>query len=164
MRKEVVVAFGSNLGDRANYLCAALNALSSLCHTELMKTSKIYETKAWGYEDQPDFLNSVAVFKTKLSPQAFLGACLGIESALGRERLFENGPRVIDLDMLFYEDVSLNGDELTLPHPRLTERLFVIRPLLDIYPEGKYNEFDFARNYNELSAESIVETGIDFKL
>ena len=130
--KQAAVALGTNLGDRRANLLAALDALAALPHTREVRRSRVYETKPVGYADQPDFLNMVVLLETDLSPRALLGACLGIEAALGRRRSFQNAPRVIDLDLLWMENETSNTPELILPHPRMCERAFVMVPLKDV--------------------------------
>ncbi len=152
---RAVVALGSNLGERFVHLERALHALSLLPGTKALAVSTVYETEPVGYDDQPLFLNAVALLETELSPHALLGACLGIESALGRERTIRNGPRVIDLDVLLIEGAVLEEAELTLPHPRMGEREFVLAPLADIFPDGRPLGFDFSREVAQASGKGI---------
>ncbi len=134
--KQAAIALGSNLGDRADNLAAAIRALAALPGTAILRMSGVYETKPVGYTDQPDFLNMVVLVETDRSPRALLGACLGIEAALGRRRSFANAPRVIDLDLVWMEDETSADPELTLPHPRMQERAFVIAPLREVLGEN----------------------------
>lgn len=120
------------MGDRKANIENALKALDLLPTTKVLKVSNIYETEPWGYEKQKCFLNCAVLVETDLSPAALLGGLLGIEAAMGRVRTIKNGPRIIDLDLLLYGDVTVNTDELILPHPRMSERAFVLCPLLDI--------------------------------
>ena len=142
--KQAVLAFGTNQGDRADYLRRALAAVGALPHTEVTAVSSVYETDPVGYTDQPDFYNMLAVVRTALSPRALLGACLGIEAALGRVRTFANAPRVIDVDLLLMEGETAADAELTLPHPRMWERGFVMVPLCELFPEKHACGVDFA--------------------
>lgn len=130
--KRAVIALGTNMGDRQGNLTSAVESLNLLPGTKVLQYSKVYETEPWGYTDQDMFLNACVLVETTLSPQALLGACLGIEAGLGRVRTFKNGPRVIDLDIILYEGVTLNTEELTIPHPRYKEREFVLKPLGDL--------------------------------
>lgn len=132
------VGFGTNMGDREYNIRLALESLDLVPNTRVVSSSKIYETKPWGYLNQPDFLNGVIEVETSLSPAALLGALLGIEAAMGRIREIKNGPRVIDLDLLMYDDIKLSTDELVLPHPRMMERAFVLKPLIDLMPRAEY--------------------------
>lgn len=132
---RAVLGLGGNLGDRAANLSAAVKALEHLPGTRVTALSSLYETAPVGYADQPDFLNRVAVVETSLSPRALLGSCLGIEAALGRVRGRRFGPRVVDIDLLLYEGVASGDPELTLPHPRMMERAFVLVPLAELFPD-----------------------------
>lgn len=135
---KAYIGFGTNLGNRIEQIELALDAIKLLPNTALLRCSPIYETKPWGYLDQSNFLNGVAEVETNLSPALFLGSLLGIEAAMGRIRTIKNGPRVIDLDLLMYDDFASDRAELTLPHPRMMERAFVLKPLIDLCPEEKY--------------------------
>ena len=132
---RLYVALGTNQGDLADNLRRAAAALGRLPGTAVAALSPVYETDPVGYADQPCFYNAVAAVDTALSPRALLGACLGIEAAMGRVRTVSNGPRVIDLDLVWGEAPPCADAELTFPHPRLTERAFVLVPLCDICPD-----------------------------
>ncbi|MEO1767134.1 2-amino-4-hydroxy-6-hydroxymethyldihydropteridine diphosphokinase [Thiobacter aerophilum] len=129
------IALGSNLAEPANQVTRALVELARLPHTRLIARSSLYRTAPVGYLDQPDFINAVASVETMLPPRALLDALLGLEHAFGREREFRNAPRILDLDLLLYGDLVLHEEGLTLPHPRMHERAFVLAPLLEIAPE-----------------------------
>lgn len=133
---KVLLGFGGNIGDTDAHFDAAKAALSRLPHTTVLRESTRRRTAPVGYLDQPDFLNSVVELETALSPQALLGACLGIEAAVGRVRTFPNAPRVIDIDVLLCEGFQSDSAELTVPHPRMHEREFVLTPLRELYPNG----------------------------
>ncbi len=134
--KTIFIALGTNLGDRLANLCTAIESLApDVCVT---RESTIYETPPWGYTEQPAFLNMVIEAGTNLSPHALLIYLKKRESALGRVKLFQNGPRQIDLDILFYDELILDDENLTIPHPRLHERGFVLVPLADIAPEFEH--------------------------
>ena len=134
---RAVIGLGGNLGDPCQTLTLALDALDALCGTRLLRVSGFYVTQAVEVkEPQPDYLNCVAEVETALSPHALLGACLGIESALGRVRAGYKSPRTADLDLLVYEGFASESEELTLPHPRMLHRAFVLVPLLELYPDG----------------------------
>mgnify|MGYP001488379066 CR=1 FL=1 len=133
----VVIGLGTNMGDRLKNLNTALHALSLVPQTNVIKASRVYSTKPVGYDEQEDFYNAAAIVETNLTPQAMLGACLGIEAAMGRVRRVKNGPRIIDIDLLLYESYFSDSFELTLPHPRIKERAFVMIPLLDLFPSGR---------------------------
>lgn len=133
MQHRVYLALGSNLGDRRANLAAALAALAP--QVRLLKRSALYETAPWGYADQPDFLNQVVAAETALPPVELLAYLKEIEVQVGRQPSFRYGPRAIDLDILFYDELVLETPELVIPHPRLDERLFVLAPLAEIAPE-----------------------------
>jgi 2-amino-4-hydroxy-6-hydroxymethyldihydropteridine diphosphokinase len=129
----VYLALGSNLGDRLANLKQAIASLTP--QMEVKAKSAVYETPPWGYEDQPKFLNQVIKAKTYLEPEQLLKHLKRLEVALGRKESFPNGPRLIDMDILFYDDLVLNTGSLIIPHPRLHERGFVLLPLMDINPD-----------------------------
>ena len=129
----VFLALGSNLGDRLANLKQTIAALTP--QMEVKAKSQVYETPPWGYEDQPKFLNQVIKAKTYLDPEPLLKHLKRLELALGRKESFPNGPRLIDIDILFYDDLVLNKPSLVIPHPRLHERGFVLLPLMDIDPD-----------------------------
>ncbi len=123
---------GSNEGDRLQHLSKALNLINQKAGT-LIDQSAVYVTVAWGYEDQPDFLNQVISISTPLSPQQLLTELLAIEQELGRTRTGAKWmQRIIDLDILFYNDLVLTTEALTIPHPFLQDRRFVLAPLMEI--------------------------------
>ena len=129
----VYLALGSNLGNRLSNLKQAVAAFSP--QMEVKARSHVYETPPWGYEDQPRFLNQVIKVKTYLEPEPLFKHIKRLEVALGRKISFQNGPRLIDIDLLFYDDLILNTTSLVIPHPRLHERGFVLLPLMDIDPD-----------------------------
>lgn len=131
---RVYIALGSNLGDKKENIDKAINEINSLKTCHLIKISKFYETKPVGYLEQEDFLNCAIKIKTLLSPKELIKELLRIESELKRERIIRWGPRTIDLDIIFYDDIITSSDDIIIPHPRMHERLFVLKPLCDIAP------------------------------
>jgi 2-amino-4-hydroxy-6-hydroxymethyldihydropteridine diphosphokinase len=129
----VYLALGSNVGNRAANLKAAIAALPP--QMEVKAKSRVHETPPWGYTDQEKFLNQVLKVETYLDPEPLLKHLKRLEVALGREPTFPNGPRLIDIDMLFYDDLVYESSALVIPHPRLHERGFVLLPLMDIAPD-----------------------------
>jgi 2-amino-4-hydroxy-6-hydroxymethyldihydropteridine diphosphokinase len=127
------IALGANLGDRLAALRAAIERIKDL--GTVIKISSIYETDPVGYLDQPTFYNAVLLLETDLSPETVMKELLGIEADLGRVRAFANAPRAIDLDLLLYGDEDRETPLLTLPHPRMHERGFVLVPLAEIAPD-----------------------------
>ena len=126
------VGVGTNMGDRLLNIKRSIEALKLLPGTTVEAVSNIYETEPWGLKEQDNFLNGVIKLCTTLSPNALLGGLLGIEAAFGRVREIKNGPRILDLDLLIYDDVIMNTAELVLPHPFITEREFVLKPLCEL--------------------------------
>ena len=130
------LALGTNLGDRLANLNAAAAALPP--QVKVLQASPVYQTAPWGYLDQPDFLNQALQAETMLSPQELLQYLKKLETELGRRPGIRFGPRLIDLDILFYDDLILKTDMLTIPHARLAERAFVLAPLAAIAPEMRH--------------------------
>ncbi|MCP1375532.1 2-amino-4-hydroxy-6-hydroxymethyldihydropteridine diphosphokinase [Dyella lutea] len=134
--RDAYVALGSNLGDSRATLVGAAEALAALPGSRLAGISRIYRTPPWGRRDQPDFLNAVVRLRTTLEPHDLLDALMAIERRFGRTRDGERwGPRTLDLDLLHVDGVVLDEPQLTLPHPRMGERAFVLLPLADLAPE-----------------------------
>jgi 2-amino-4-hydroxy-6-hydroxymethyldihydropteridine diphosphokinase len=129
------IGLGSNMGDPRCHLERAFSALDKLPGTSMVAKSSLYRSAPLGYQDQPDFINAVAKITTTLSPRALLEALLGIEHSHGRERTFRNAPRTLDLDILLYDSVQLHERGLTIPHPQMHRRAFVLCPLLEIAPD-----------------------------
>lgn len=138
--KQAFIALGSNLADPIKQVNTALAALENIPKTQLVKKSSLYRTAPVdcpqdGTNDVPDFINAVAEVATDLAPLELLDALFEIENTAGRERPYRNAPRVLDCDLLLYEDTILSTEKLTLPHPRLHERGFVLLPLFEIAPQ-----------------------------
>jgi 2-amino-4-hydroxy-6-hydroxymethyldihydropteridine diphosphokinase len=129
------VALGSNLGDSQQQLLHAIDALANLPHTRVQARSRFYRTPPWGVRDQPDFLNAVVTLETSLPPHTLLEALLEIERAAGRQRDGVRwGPRKLDLDLLHVDGHTISDETLTLPHPHIAQRAFVLLPLHDVAP------------------------------
>lgn len=133
MNHNVYLGLGSNLGDRRANLQAALAAFPP--QLEVLATSPIYETEPWGYRDQDEFLNQAVLVSTDLAPAELLVFLKGLEKQLGRVPTFKNGPREIDIDIIFYDDAVIEEEGLHIPHPHMAERVFVLAPLNDIAPD-----------------------------
>lgn len=132
---DVVVGLGANLGDPLATLSAARSALGALNETTLVRCSSVYKTAPVGFLEQPDFLNAVCWLKTALTAECLASELFALEQRSGRVRSApRNGPRTLDLDLLFYEGVTRADPHLELPHPRLHERAFVLYPWLEIMP------------------------------
>ena len=134
---EALIALGGNVGDVRAAFDRALAMLCDGAAVRLTARSSDYATPPWGIEDQPPFVNCCAVLDTHLTPHALLARAQEIERAFGRDRAGEQrwGPRTLDIDVIAYDDVTMNDPTLTLPHPRLFERAFVLVPLAEIAPE-----------------------------
>ena len=134
------IGLGSNLGDSAAVLRAALRALDGLPRTRLLRASRLYRTPAWGRVEQPDFLTAVAMLDTALPARELLDAMLEIEREAGRARSADGsdrwGPRTLDLDLLLYAQASILEPGLQVPHPHLHQRAFALVPLLEIAPQA----------------------------
>ncbi|WP_079504214.1 2-amino-4-hydroxy-6-hydroxymethyldihydropteridine diphosphokinase [Mesobacillus jeotgali] len=134
MENKAYIALGSNVGDRFGYLTQAIILLESHEMITVVNTSSVYETDPVGYTDQDQFLNMAIQVETNLSPFELLDTCLRIELKLGRKRQIKWGPRTLDLDILLYNQENIETEKLTIPHPRMSERAFVILPLLEMDP------------------------------
>lgn len=132
----VYLCLGSNLGDRRKNLAQALDLLSEQVRVE--KVSSLYHTEPIGYTEQPDFLNAVCRGSTELKPSQLLSFAKKIETAMGRVPSFKNAPRLIDIDILIYDGEIIESPALTIPHPRLAERAFVLVPFAEIEPELRH--------------------------
>lgn len=137
MSNTAYIAFGGNMGDTRTVIGEAVDALNLVPGITVSAVSSMLETKPWGYESQDNFINACARLDVTVSPQALLGVCLGIEAAMGRHRSIKNGPRIIDIDVIMYDDEEINTKELILPHPRMWERDFVLVPLLQVIEDNK---------------------------
>jgi len=137
--KQVFLGLGTNLGHREQNLEQAREALKNF--SVLKRASSIYETDAWGYEDQPQFLNQVLEIETDFSPYKLLCRIKKIEKEIGRVKSFRWGPRLIDIDILFYDQGIIRLPFLTIPHKSLHERAFVLVPLAEIAPDYKHPAF-----------------------
>ena len=130
------VGIGANLGDPAAQVRGAIAAIGALPRTALVAASGLYRTAPIGYADQPDFVNAVAAVDTSLSAHELMRELQGIERGAGRERSFRNAPRTLDLDLLLYGEAAIDEPALTVPHPRMHERAFVLAPLAEIAPDA----------------------------
>lgn len=165
MRVTAYIGLGANLNDPAAQIAQAFDELDRISGTRLVARSSLYASAPVGYLDQPDFINAVAQLDTTLAPRALLTALLEIEQRHGRERGFRNAPRTLDLDLLLYGAAHFHEDHLSLPHPRLTERAFVLLPLTEIAPglviPGRGRASDWitscaAQNVSRLTPQSAV--------
>lgn len=159
MSDDCVIAalgIGGNLGETKQNL---IDAISRLDHHEsvvVTSVSKLYKTPPWGKLDQPSFLNACLLIETTLSAQDLLELCLQIEQELGRVRAERWGPRLVDIDVLYYSDEKITADGLEVPHPRMTERAFVMQPLSDI-DNDKVIEGKAVGDWSRLLAQDDIE-------
>ena len=153
---RAVLGLGANIGEPLVALRAAVDALGLLPHTAVTAVSSVYKTAPVGYVDQPDFYNIVVTVDTGLTPRALLGGCLGIEAALGRVRTFRNAPRVVDVDVLLCEGYTESSEELTVPHPRMMERAFVLVPLAELFP----NQEALGTKFEVIPTDDVQKQGV----
>ena len=153
------VGLGGNLGEPVATLGAALQALGEVQDTRLLRASRLYRTPAWGLEQQPDFINAVAMLETRLTAQALLQSLFVIERKHGRMREAELrwGPRTLDLDLLLYGDALIDEPGLRVPHPHLHERAFALLPLLEIAADVEIPGRGLARNAVSLLEKSNIQ-------
>lgn len=150
------VALGANLGAAAATVSAAARALAEIPATRLIAVSSLYQTAPVGLKHQPDFINAVAAVDTALPPRQLLAALFALEARFGRSRSVPNAPRTLDLDLLLYGETRLDEVQLTLPHPRLHERAFVLVPLAEIAPDCLIPGYGRARDLCEGCSEQRI--------
>lgn len=142
MENEAYLSLGSNMGERLDYLKKACELLEEDEKIHIRKASSIYETDPVGYTEQPNFLNMALLIGTSYTPQQLLDKCQAVEAEIGRIRKIRWGPRTIDLDILLYNHENIETESLSVPHPRMTERAFVLIPMLEINPDIKLAALD----------------------
>ena len=152
---KAVVALGSNLGDRFDYLQKAVNEINSLTDIEISEISSVYETLPVGGPEQGNYLNAVVTLNTKFEAKELLLKLLLIELNLGRQREIAWGPRTIDLDLIWFEDQTINLENLFLPHPRAHERCFVIKPWLEIEPKARIGNTEIREFLKNLDCSGV---------
>jgi 2-amino-4-hydroxy-6-hydroxymethyldihydropteridine diphosphokinase len=133
---QAAIALGSNLDDPEAHVRRGFEDIAALPHTTLVARSALYRTAPVGYAEQPDFINACARVETRLAPRALLEGLLAIERRHGRVRAIPNGPRTLDLDIVLYGAEVIDEPDLVVPHPRAHERAFVLKPLLDVWPDA----------------------------
>lgn len=158
---RVIVAFGSNLGDRERTIRQGLDSVAEAPGVRLVAVSPLYASDPVGVTDQPEFINGVAAFDTALNPELFLKLLQHVEKEYGRVRTVVNGPRTLDLDILFYDGETRHESEtLTLPHPRWLQRPFVAAPLGDVLSESEWAKDRLWDGVRELLARADRTTGV----
>ena len=153
---RAAIGLGGNLGDVAQAFADALAALDARADARVVARSSVWRTPPWGKTDQPDFLNLCALVDTTLAPHALLDVCLALETAAGRVRFERWGPRVLDIDLLAYGDLSLADERLVVPHPRMFERAFVLAPLAEIAPGLRVGGRVVSELAREIGAAGLV--------
>lgn len=158
-RNKVIayLGLGGNIGDPRSAMSTALRILDDSATVSVQAVSSLYRTPPWGLVDQPDFLNAVARIETELSPRGLLDACLSAERVLKRVRNERWGPRAIDIDVLVYGDALVSEEGLSIPHPRIAERAFVLVPLLEIAPKLIIGGVALAQALAKLDISDIVK-------
>ena len=162
--KQAYLGLGTNIGSCLENLQRAVDAVNHLPNTSVVKVSSVYETEPWGYKEQQNFYNICIRIDTEMSPYVLLGGCLGIEADMGRERPFKNSPRVIDIDVLLYEDFESSDKELTIPHKELYNRAFVLYPLEEVLDNKRYrididSKKKYVKNQGILKTENTISCG-----
>ncbi len=152
---EATLGLGGNLGDVTDAFAGALKRLSQADGVKLLRLSSVYRTPPWGVTDQPDFLNMAALVSTRLTPRALLELCLTLERDAGRERIQRWGPRTLDIDVLTYGDITMAEPDLTIPHPRIAERAFVLIPLAEVAPGLKVSRETIAHLANNIDCTGV---------
>lgn len=155
-RTRAYVALGANIGEPVRHLRAAVVDLDALPDTAVVARSSLYRSAPVGLVNQPDFINAVVAIDTALDPLELLRALLAIEAHHGRVRSIPNAPRTLDLDLLMHGDTRMNSPELTLPHPRMHERAFVLLPLLEIAPAAIIPGLGPAQDYLPAVANQAI--------
>jgi 2-amino-4-hydroxy-6-hydroxymethyldihydropteridine diphosphokinase len=155
--KLAYVGLGANLGEPRRQVETALKELDAIPRTRVARASSLYRSAPMGYANQPEFVNAVAQLETQLEAPQLLAALQAIEARHGRSRSFANAPRTLDLDLLLFGDATLDSPGLKVPHPRMHERAFVLKPLLEIAPQAQIPGRGAARDLLEGCRQQAVE-------
>lgn len=150
-----VLSLGTNIGDRKNNLLSAVKSLELVPETKVLDCSSIYETEPVGYAQQDDFYNIALLLESKFEPNEMLGICMGLEAGFNRVREFKNGPRILDVDVIFCEDKKISTKNLTVPHPRYFERRFVLEPMLELFSDGEFFGIDFKKFIDKIDGQNV---------
>ena len=162
---KAYLGLGTNMGDKQAYLKEACKIISDNPNINIVKISKIYKTKAWGYTNQDDFLNICIEVDTNLSPEELLEVCHEVENKLNRVRVIRWGPRTIDVDILFFNNIISTDENLILPHPRIKERAFVLIPLMDLNKELVIDNKTISYYLSNLEKEELKQVEeVDIKI
>ncbi len=162
---KAYLGLGTNMGDKEAYLKEACKIISDNPNINIVKISKVYKTKAWGYTNQDDFLNICIEVDTNLSPEELLEVCHKVENKLNRVRVIRWGPRTIDVDILFFNNIISTDENLILPHPRIKERAFVLIPLMDLNKELVIDNKTISYYLSNLEKEELEQVKeVDIKI
>lgn len=150
------LGLGSNLGDKEDYLRKAVNLLAAHEGIQVCNISSIYATAPIGYTEQPEFLNIVLQVQTSLQPEDLLTVCRSVEQQLKRVRDVRWGPRTIDIDILLYENSQVHTPELTIPHPLMLQRLFVLLPLTEVAPDLRFQGIKINKYISKIQDQHVL--------
>ena len=153
---DLLLSLGSNIGDRKQNLLDAIGLIGKSGIIEPVHCSSIYETRAVDYLDQPDFLNLVLCCETDALPETCLKTALNIEATMGRKRSIAKGPRIIDIDLLTMAESRINSADLTIPHPAMLARAFVLVPLEELFPQRKWNGKTASQWLEQIGREGVT--------
>ena len=153
---EYILSVGTNIGDRMANIEKCIDSINLLPYTDVIDQSRIYETEPVGYARQENFYNIILKVESIFEPHEMLGACLGIEAGFGRLRTVRFGPRIIDIDVIFAENEKVESRNLLVPHPRYSERRFILEPLLDLFPDGMVYGTDIKPFIEKLKGQEII--------
>ena len=154
---KAVIGIGTNIGNRAENIRTAVEALGLIPGIQVLRCASIYETDPWGYTEQRSFYNTVIEVESEKSPEMLLGACLGIEAGMGRVREFKNGPRVIDMDLLVVERYESKSPHITVPHPLIGERDFVLVPMKELYSDMNILGYSYLEQYKNIAEKTTAK-------
>ena len=154
---KAVIGIGTNIGNRAENIRTAVEALGLIPGIQVLRCASIYETDPWGYTEQQSFYNTVIEVESEKSPEMLLGACLGIEVGMGRVREFKNGPRVIDLDLLVVERYESKSPHITVPHLLIGERDFVLVPMKELYSDMNILGYSYLEQYKNIAEKTTAK-------
>lgn len=154
---EYILSVGTNIGDRMANIERCIDSINLLPYTDVTDRSAVYETEPVGYARQENFYNIILKVESIFEPNEMLGACLGIEAGFGRLRTVRFGPRIIDIDIIFAEDEKIVSRNLIVPHPRYTERRFILEPMLDLFPDGMVYGTDIKPYIAKLEGQAITK-------
>ena len=157
---EYILSVGTNIGDRKANIDRCIDCINLLPYTDVVNQSKIYETEPVGYARQENFYNIILKVESIFEPHEMLGACLGIEAGFGRLRTVRYGPGIIDVDIIFAENGRVESRNLLIPHPRYSERRFILEPLLDLFPDGIVYGTDIKPFIERLEGQDIMALDI----